>query len=243
LNTTTVRGAGPLYAQVRELLTARISAGEWQPGQLIPSEVRLAGELRVSQGTVRKAIDELVAANVLVRQQGKGTFVATHDTHRALFHFFHIVGDDGHKALPLSEVVSCRRRRATSRESAALRLATGARIIEIERVRRLNERPTIRETIIVPVGLFPDLGRSGRCELPNTLYEVYEERYGITIHRAQERLRAVAADPRDAELLGIHEGAPLLEIERLALTLSGAPVELRLSRCDTREHHYYSSLT
>ena len=241
--TTTVRGAGPLYAQVRALLTGRISAGEWQPGQLIPSEMRLAQELQVSQGTVRKAIDELVAANVLARQQGKGTFVATHDTHRALFHFFHIVGNDGNKALPASHVVSCRRRRATSREMSALALAPGTRVIEIERIRYLNDRPTIRETIVVPTGLFADLGKSRRCDLPNTLYELYEHRYGITIHRAEERLRAVAANAKDAELLEIASGAPLLEVERTALTLDGTPVELRVSRCDTRDHHYYSHLT
>ena len=80
-----VPGAGPLYSQVRELLTRRVIDGQWTPGQLIPSEHRLAGEMGVSQGTVRKAVDEMVASNILVRQQGKGTFVSTHERRRAQF--------------------------------------------------------------------------------------------------------------------------------------------------------------
>ena len=105
MNEATVRGAGPLYAQVIDLITARLTSGAWRPGQLIPGESRLASELQVSQGTVRKAVDDLVARNLLVRQQGVGTFVAEHDSHRALFHFFHIVASDGSRSLPDAHVL------------------------------------------------------------------------------------------------------------------------------------------
>ena len=68
----------PLYEQIKILLTQSLIAGEWRPGESIPSEIELASRFRVSQGTVRKAIDELAADNILVRRQGTGTFVATH---------------------------------------------------------------------------------------------------------------------------------------------------------------------
>jgi GntR family transcriptional regulator len=101
---------------------------------------------------------------------------------------------------------------------------------------------TILEKIILPSGLFPDLGRPQAIDLPNTLYELYETRYGITIHRAEEQLRAVTATNHDAYLLGLEAGTPLLEIERIALTLDGTPVELRISRCNTARHHYRNTV-
>src|SRR5258707_13395026 len=80
----------PLYAQVRALMIRRMVRGEWRPGDILPSEGRLAVEFGVSQGTVRKALDEMAAQNLVVRQQGRGTFVAQHSEAHALFHFFHI---------------------------------------------------------------------------------------------------------------------------------------------------------
>jgi len=67
----------PLYQQIKALILQSLQQGEWKPGEAIPSEMDLAARFRVSQGTVRKAIDELAAENLVVRRQGKGTFVAT----------------------------------------------------------------------------------------------------------------------------------------------------------------------
>ncbi len=236
------QGSIPLYMQIKDLLVARVTEGKWAPGDIIPSEMQLARELKVSQGTVRKAITELVKNNVLVRRQGKGTFVASHDYDRALFHFFHIVSDTGNKVLPESKALFCRRKRASRQEASKLNLSRGAQVICIERIRSLDNQPTIAETIILPTELFGDLGKPRACDLPNTLYELYETRFGITIHRAEERLRAVAATDHDASLLGLEAGTPLLEIERTALTLDGTPVELRISRCSTSRHHYQNTV-
>lgn len=237
-----MKGSIPLYSQVKALLVARVTKGEWVPGDIIPSEIQLARELNVSQGTVRKAITELVENNVLIRRQGRGTFVAAHDNERALFHFFHIVNDSGKKVLPECKTLSCRRKRASRQQAIKLSLQGGAQIICIERIRMLDELPTIAETIILPTELFGDLGKPQACELPNTLYGMYETRFGITIHRAEEKLRATAATEQDASLLGLATGAPLLEIERTALTLDGTPVELRISRCDTSRHYYQNTV-
>lgn len=232
--------AQPLYAQVKALILRRLIAAEWRPGELLPSEFQLADRFGVSQGTMRKALDELAADNVVVRRQGRGTFVAEHDDHRALFHFFHLVGPDGERRLPESRLISVRKGLAGRLEAGRLGIGRGAPMIRIRRVRSLDGQPAIAETIAVPQPLFPDLAEIR--EVPNTLYDLYERRYGVTIARAVERLSAVAADERDAKLLGIAPGAPLLEIDRTALALDGSPVEWRVSRCLTVTHQYQVEL-
>ena len=236
------KGSIPLYVQIKDLFVARVTTGEWAPGDIIPSEMQLARELNVSQGTVRKAITELVENNVLLRRQGRGTFVATHDYNRALFHFFHIVSNNGVKVLPECRTLSCRRKRASRVEASRLSLSDRAQVVCIERVRNLENQPTILETIVLPAELFGDLGKSKAYSLPNALYQLYETQFGITIHRAEEQLRAVAATDHDAKLLDVEVGSPLLEIERIALTLDGTSAELRVSRCDTSGHHYQNTV-
>ncbi|MGB5452519.1 MAG: GntR family transcriptional regulator [Sedimenticolaceae bacterium] len=236
------KGAIPLYMQIKELFVSRISEGQWSPGEGIPSEMQLAQELGVSQGTVRKAITELVEKNVLTRKQGSGTFVAYHDSQRALFHFFHIVDNKGHKVLPDSTTLSCRRKRASRLQSSKLQLASGSSVISIERIRKFNDQPTMLETITLPATLFGALAKVGACDLPNMLYELYEKKFGITVHSAEEQLRAVAASEHDASLLDLPTGTPLLEIERVALTLDRTPIELRISHCITSKHYYENAI-
>jgi len=232
--------AQPLYAQVKALLMRRLIAGQWRPGEMLPSEFQLADLFGVSQGTVRKALDALAADNVVVRRQGRGTFVSAHDQHRALFHFFHLVGPDGERRLPESCLLSVRKGLASREEAARLEIARGETVVRIRRIRLLDGRPAIAETIAAPHAMFPDL--ADIREVPNTLYDLYERRYGVTIARAIERLAAVAADERDAKLLGVEPGAPLLEIDRTAIALNGVPAEWRVSRCLTATHHYQVDL-
>ena len=236
------KGSIPLYMQIKELFVANISGGRWSPGDVIPSEIQLAKELGVSQGTVRKAITELVENNVLTRRQGRGTFVAYHDSQRALFHFFHIVDNKGRKVLPDSTTLSCRRKRASRVQSSKLKLTAGSSIVSIERIRKFGDQPTLLETIALPWRPFGELGKVGVCDLPNMLYELYEKKFGITVHSAQEQLRAVAASDHDASLLNVPTRTPLLEIERIALTLDKTPIELRISRCITNKHHYENTI-
>ncbi len=243
----------PLYAQIRDLMVRRIGDGSWRPGMLLPSEFQLAAEFNVSQGTVRKALDELAAQNIVIRRQGRGTFIATHTEERALNHFFHLVGDDGSRRLPESRLVDFGHGVAEPRERARLGLIEGARVLRVERLRILGDRPTICETIAVPVALIPELAKAPVSDLPstlhelyqarsNTLYDLYHARYGIVIVRAIEHVRAVAATAVEAERLAVALGTPLLEIDRIALDVRGRPVEWRLSRAVTQEHHYLSEI-
>ncbi len=232
----------PLYAQVKDLMVHRLITNVWKAGMALPSENLLASEFGVSQGTVRKALDEMTAENLLVRRQGRGTFVAEHTQQRSLFHFLHLVGENDNRQMPQSQVISIAPATADALESKQLELDNGAAVIRVCRVRSLNERPVIYETLTIPEAIFPGLNEQG-ASLPNSLYSLYERQYGISVTRAIERLCAVAAQGEVARHLVLAPGTPLLCIQRTAYTLNSSPVELRLSHCNTQDHHYLSELT
>lgn len=231
-------GQGPLYKQVKQRVIRNLIDETWKPGDMLPSELRLAQAFGVSPGTVRRALDELVAENLLVRHQGKGTIVCRHDPDRSLFHFFRMVDAGGARPMPSSRVLACSRRRAERAEAARLGLPAGAPVVVIDRVRAAGGGPLLVERLVLPGRLFAPLAELAPGELPNTLYTLYEERFGVTVYRAAEQLRAVAADAREAELLRVAPGTPLLEIDRLATSLDGMPVEWRVSRCRTDAYRY-----
>lgn len=233
----------PLYRQISELLTARLATGHWRPGEPLPSETDLAREYGVSQGTLRKAVDDLVARRLLVRRQGRGTFVARHDHQRSLFQFFHLHDDQqGERQLPTTRVLASQTVRASAAERHYLGLDARSRVLRIRRLRYLAGEPVIHESLSVSVARFPGLVTLPTAQLPDTLYELYERSYGVTIAHASEQLRAVAADAADAAVLNITLGMPLLEIHRVARDIENQPVEWRVSRCDTRHHHYLNEL-
>jgi GntR family transcriptional regulator len=232
-------GFRPLYRQARDVLVKRIVDGVWPPGDALPSESDIAADLGVSQGTIRKALDQLEAEKFVVRQQGKGTFVARHDNARILFQFFKLMPDSGEVEFPESRIIGVKAEAADARTAAALGLRSGARVVEIERLRSVAGRVCIFERILLPRALFPGIEKR---ELPNNLYELYRSDFGVTIVRASEKLKAVAATRREAKHLGLEPGAPLLSIDRTAFASDGQPVEWRLWLCRTDTHHYLSDL-
>lgn len=230
----------PLYAQVKDSLIRRLIDGAWQPGQLIPSELELAREIGVSQGTIRKALDAMTAENLLVRRQGRGTFVAQPEESRILFQFFRLVPDSGERSFPTSGVVDRSTAETNADERAALDLTADAQVFRFRRIRAIEGRPVIAETVSLSTARFQ--GFETLADIPNNVYRLYSERWGITIGRASEKLKAVSADADDAHRLGCEEGAPLLQIARIAYDLANRPVELRVSRCRTDRLHYSSEL-
>jgi GntR family transcriptional regulator len=232
----------PLNEQVRQRLIEGISAGEWRAGEAIPTETALAQAFGVAIGTVRKAVDSLVAEQVLVRRQGKGTFVTAHDGRRLLFHFFHIVARDGAKAYPEVRTLAFRRARADAAVARALAIPAADKVIRIRNVLSLGGAPTIVDDITLPAALFPGLSEKIFLARDNTIYHLYQSRYGINVLRTDERLRAVLATADVAQLLGLQPGAAVLEIRRVALTFRDRPVELRISRVDTASHDYHNTL-
>jgi GntR family transcriptional regulator len=207
----------PLYVHVKEQLTRRLIDGVWQPGQLIPSEIELAREMGVSQGTVRKALDAMTAENLFVRRQGRGTFVAIPEDRRVLFQFFHLFPDTGEREFPDSTLVEREAGIAGPDAAAALGIGPGDPVHRFERVRALGGQPLLAETVTLPAARFP--GFEALEAVPNNVYRLYSERWGITIARAAETLKAVAAAPGDAARLGVAAGVPLLAIRRVAFDL------------------------
>lgn len=230
-----------LYARVRSRLLERIAAGEWQPGEAIPTEPQLAAEFGVAIGTLRKAVDALVAEQVLLRRQGKGTFVTAHDGERLMFHFFHIVGRDGRRAWPDIETLAFSRERADAATARALAIAPHDKVIRVRNLLTLEGAHVMVDDIALPADLFPGLTEKIFRARENTIYHLYQSRYGINVLRADERLRAIAAPGDVAQVLGVAAGAPLLEIRRVALTFRDRPVELRISRVDTARHDYHNT--
>ena len=224
------------YQKVENIIRQRLIENIWKPGDVLPSEVQLATELDVSQGTVRKALNGMVAENLLYRRQGLGTFVSQHTERRALFLYFSLAGNDGSRILPESKILNCKEKEPSDSEYKKLELMKGERVIQFQRIRYYEDVPTIFETITLPLEHFPDFGSDS--EPPNNLFRFYQSFYGITVSKAEEQLRSVSATKEESTILNVPEKSPLLEIDRLARMLDGRPVEWRVSHCDTTNYHY-----
>ena len=233
----------PLYEQIKILLTQSLIAGEWRPGESIPSEIELAGRFRVSQGTVRKAIDELAADNILVRRQGKGTFVATHAEPQVRHRFLRVIADGGEREPVESRLIECRRGKAPVLVGKALGLKAGSATVCVKRLLIFSGRPIIFDEIVLPEPMFKGLNAEKITAYKSSYYNLYESQYGVRMIRAEERLKAVFAGPETAELLQVKTGAPLLRVDRIAYTYDDRPVEWRRGYCNTDKHCYVNELT
>jgi len=234
--------AGPLYKDVKRRLTEALTRGEWRPGDAIPAERLLSERCGTSIGTVRRAIDELVAENILIRQQGRGTYVASHNRDRLLFYFFHIVDEQGVKRYPEVELLSFARAKADRAAAELLGLAAGDSVYRIRNRLSLAGIPVIIDDITLPVAAFAGLTERQFRHRTSTIYNLYQEAFGVSVVKTSERLRATLADADAAALLGVAPGAPLLQIRRVAYTYHDDPVEYRVSRVNTERHEYWADI-
>ena len=235
----------PLYQQIKTLILQSLQSAEWKPGDLIPSELELAARYRVSQGTVRKAIDELAADNLLVRRQGKGTFVATHNEQRIQYRFLRLQPDVGSvdaEGLAHRDILACRRLRAPADVTTALGLRSGEPMVQVSRVLSFGGIPTIAEDVWLHGAAFKGLTLDTLAQHQGPMYALFETQFGVRMVRAEEKVKAVAADPAIAERLQVPEGFPLLSVERIAYTYNDVPMELRRSLYRTDSHHYRNHL-
>ncbi|WP_308925268.1 GntR family transcriptional regulator [Janthinobacterium sp. J1-1] len=233
----------PLYQQIKALITQSLQSGEWKPGELIPSEVELAGRFKVSQGTVRKAIDELAAENLVMRRQGKGTFVSTHHEARAHFRFLRLVPDEGVPHYPESKFIEVKRVRAPADVARLMELKSGDAVIFIKRVQYFDGVPTVLEELWLPGLIFKGLTAERLVEYKGPMYGLFETEFGTRMIRASEQIRAVCADAGAAHLLNVEAGTPLLSSERVSFTYGDKPVELRRGLYLTSRHHYQNELS
>ena len=235
----------PLYQQIKALILQSLLGGEWKPGEVIPSEMELAARFRVSQGTVRKAVDELAADNLLVRRQGKGTFVATHAEALVQYRFLKLVPDEGDTSSegPAErDIVDCKRLRASSDVAKPLGLRTGDAVLQVRRVLSFAGRPTILEDLWLPGGPFKGLTAERLRDYHGPMYALFETEFGVRMVRASEKIRAIMPDIEQSLLLKTSLTTPLLSVERIAYTYNDAPMEMRRGLYLTDTHHYRNEL-
>lgn len=236
----------PLYQQIKVLILQSLQDGEWKPGDVIPSEMELAARFRVSQGTVRKAIDELAAENLVVRRQGKGTFVATHAEQQVQYRFLRLLpdsGDSSKEGPAQRRIIECKRLRAPADIARALGLRSGDAVLHVRRVLSFQQVPTILEDLWLPAAPFKGLTAERLDSYRGPMYALFETEFGVRMVRAEERIRALAASEPACELLKVKAGEPLLSVERTAFTYNDLPRELRRGLYRTDTHHYRNSLS
>ena len=233
----------PLYRQVKAAITKGLESGQWRPGEPIPSETELAARHGVSQGTVRKAIDELAAENLLVRRQGKGTFVATHQEARAQYRFLRLRAEGAPADPPASTILECRRLRAPVEVARRLQMRAGEAAVLVRRRLDFDAVPTVVDEIWLPGEPFRGLTAERLSSYHGPLYGLFETEFGIRMIRCDERLRAVSADEAAARMLQVAVGEPLLSVDRTSYTYAGRPVEVRRGLYRTDALHYYNELS
>ena len=233
----------PLYQQIKGLLLQSLQEGEWQPGEAVPSEMDLAARFRVSQGTVRKAIDELASDNILLRRQGKGTFVATHTEQQIRYRFLKLVPDNGILGAAERRIIYCKRQRASAEIARTLDIRIGDAVLQVQRVLGFQGVSTILEDIWLPGGPFKGLTAKRLTNHPGPMYAMFEAEFGVRMVRAEEKIRAVRPDAEQCAILRVAAGTPLLSVERVAYTYNDAPMELRRGLYRTDKHHYRHRLS
>jgi len=242
LSTTGAAAFSPLYQQIKDLLVQALDRGDWKPGEAIPSETELALRFQVSQGTVRKAVDELAAENLLIRRQGKGTFVSTHHEARVRFRFLRLAPNQGEPQPAESQILDCKRIRASAEIARALELKVGDSVVAIRRLLSFAGVPTVVDDIYLPGALFKGLTADLLNGYVGPLYGFLETEFGISMVRAEEKLRAVSADSEMSALLAIALDTPMLKVDRISFTYADRPVELRMGHYVTDRYHYRNSL-
>ena len=232
------RHSGPLYQSVQRQMLDALARGEWRPDEALPSEKRLCERFGISIGTLRKAIDALVADHILVRQQGLGTFVASHNRPRQFFQFFNISPHDGPRTYPDIQLMQFGAGKADRTAAQKLGLDPNADVFKIKNLLMMDGRPVIVDHITLAALRFKGLTEDTVRHRPNTLYNLYLDAYGVNVIHIDERVRAARANASTAKLLGRSVGDPVLEIRRVAFTFNRMPVEWRVSHVNTTHYEY-----
>lgn len=228
----------PLYQRLREEMLAKIGSGEWVPGSPIPTEAELTKHYGVAIGTVRKAVDTLVNEGLLLRSQGRGTYVRRPNFDASLVRFFRQVNAAGGREIPSSRILAKGRQKPSAPVATALKLEDGEDVVHLERLRMVESRTLFHEDIWLPVTRFGVLLDIDSESFGTLLYPFYETQCGQCIGSATETLTVEQADRGIAKILSIQEGAPVVTIERTALGYDRSPLEYRISRAAAEGFRY-----
>jgi GntR family transcriptional regulator len=219
----------PRYQQLRDSFAGAIARGEWTPGTAIPGEDDLAATHGVAVGTVRKALETLVAEGRLERRQGKGTYVRRPDFGNALARFFRVTDAMGELLRPESRVLARETRIATPEIAERLALAPGAAVLWLSRLRLVDDKPLLAEDIWLPHARFEPLATLPIDAFGPLLYPLYERLCGQVVASARETLRVGVASADIAARLDVAPGASVVAIDRVARGHDEAILEFRRS--------------
>lgn len=215
----------PYYVQVKNSLHELIQAGEWKPDDQLPGEMELCEIFNVSRTVIRQALNEMVHEGLVFRRKGKGTFVAEPKIQESLVQrltgFYQDMAERGHK--PVSQVLKQETVSATPKVATYLEVEQGAPVIEIERLRFVQNEPIVLVTTYLPEELCPELVNQDLSR--QSLYEYIEDKYGLVILRGRRTIQAVSANEYEAEKLGVKKGAPLILLDSVSYLEGGTPLE------------------
>lgn len=229
----------PLYKVVRKQILERLARGEWKPGDCLPSEPELAKRFGVSISTIRAALAELDSGRILVRRQGKGTFVAAHDLHTERYQLSSIYDRAGTKIFPSRDVISVEKSRADKSTIRQLQLEgrDSVSVFNIKAMLKCASDAVGYMHLILPVWLFPRF-RASDLRSDENLYTIFQRVHGVTVLRMEETVSAAVADAPVAKHLGIKRNAPILRVDRISYSFNSVPVELRQRSFDGTRHQY-----
>ena len=228
-----------IYKQIKQKIVELIRDGVYTPAKPLPSEIQLAGQFSVSQGSIRQALEELSRENVLYRIQGKGTFVSDYSNEEELFRFFKINNEDGNKIIPKSEFIECHKIKGEQAIKEKLNVAQSESLYKISRYRCLENVRQVYEILFMPVSIFPSLHTK---DIPNHIYSLYSSEYGKVVGKVTESIKATCT-PKVAKELNLPEDTPLLLIERITTDIEETPIELRKTWLNTEHCYYCNQLT
>lgn len=233
-------GFRPLYQQVYDLIVKQISDGTYRPGEMLPSEQQLAKQLKVSQGTVRKALDVLTSEKILGRRQGKGTFVTEQTPERSMLRFFGFSKPNGEPLSPVTGEEVIKKRKGTVKELRHLDNGTSDEVYEIGRVRLIEGKPMIIEKIVVCANMFSGLDKLS--SINSALYALFQEKYGVHVISTNDEISAAVATKTDARKIGVEVGSPLLVIQRSTFDIHKKCIEFRITKVNTKGIIYSAQL-
>ncbi|SHN68135.1 GntR family transcriptional regulator [Desulfovibrio litoralis] len=228
----------PLYLQVKNDILSRILAGEWPPHTFLPNEFVLAEQYGVSQGTLRKGLEELTLEKYIVRAQGKGTIVAPIDETSSIFPFYLLYDKNNTRIFPSTETLKTELLSPPVHIAEKLRIKPTDSVMFAERIRILNGKTMLNEALYLSPSPFPPDTLKNLKTLPNTVYAFYLKEFGIRISHAIEQMIAVMPDESDIQRLNVKPNEPLLMVCRISYDVNKIPVEYRISKINSQEYAY-----
>ncbi len=232
----------PLYKRIKLEVTRALSSSEIKANEPLPTEKQLATRYHASVGTIRRAMDDLVAEHIVVRQQGRGTFLAPFNAERLLNRFWPVFRKDGRREIPIVQTLLFANERADREIAEALAIRKGAAIYHIINLLLIGGNPVLLDDVRIAQALFPSLTEQNFVSRETTMYGLYQNSYGVSVIRTVDRLTGSAADPETARRLAVPISTPLLAFTRIAYTFDDKPVEFRRTLIDTSAYEYRNAI-